>query len=69
MKGTEKKKNGVRYESLNILSDYVKTCAICVWKKLVQLPQGIVGVWMVPLRKAGSQDVCVCVCESQPLGW
>ena len=71
VKGTERRerKKGVSAESPNILSVYVKTCVICVWKKLVQQLQGIVGAWTVPSRKLGSQDVCVCVCESGPLGW
>lgn len=64
----ERKKKGVSTESLNILSVYVKTCVICVWKTLVRLPRGIVGARPVPSRKLGSQDawvgVSVCVWAS-----
>lgn len=50
--------------SLNILSLYVKTCVICVWKKLVLL-QGIAGAWTVASRNlcdGVTRTVSLCLC-------
>lgn len=62
-KRTEKKsQKKVGAESLNTLSDDVKTCLICFWKELVQQLQGILG-------ESGSHKACRCVSETGPLGF
>lgn len=61
-KRTEKKSQKVGAESLNTLSDDVKTCLMCVGKELVQQLQGILG-------ESGSHKACRCVSETGPLAF
>lgn len=58
----KEKSTKVGAESLNTLSDDVKTCLICLWKELVQQLRGNLG-------ESGRHKACGCVSETGPLGF